>query len=398
MLVNSIPDKHNLIRDVGYMVIRFFWPNCTFRGKEWDAAPIDAFWVEAKLGEAKKSVFPLLSPEAIAESKELAKRYARVARDMANPPRPYCFLVARDLSTIDPFHVNYPVHPMWNAYSPFGEFQEHRISKLDELKTFALPDKIDWVGIQDQKTEEMTNSGSDSVLTAYDTWRSHHKEGLGWGLALYLANEICQRFYSSHGIVPHVIEHEGRGYYGIQLDRVSCQVNGENNPTIGRLTAAGNVENWITGGAGDHGLELVERAKRGEPVEPMVEEAIQYLRLSAYPLKSHLNCRHKRWGASYSFIFHIASLLALRNDEYIEIWNHPYHTDRIAKELDSKSDQKEHMGYFIFFNRKTERQVILAGDGRLLMPQRGESYWERYMRGESVIRLTESIEGLLCLP
>ncbi|HRT61993.1 MAG TPA: hypothetical protein P5551_06495 [Syntrophales bacterium] len=244
----------------------------------------------------------------------------------------------------------------------------------------------------------MIQTGASSVLTAYEIWSSREKEGHGWGLAWYLANEICQRFYSSHGIVPHVIEHEGLGYYGIQLDLVSCQINGKNNPTIGRLTAAGDVENWITGGPGDHGLELVERAKRGEPVAPMVEEAIQHLRLAAYPLKSHLSCRHKRWGASYTLIFHIASLLALRNDEFIEIWNHPYHTDRVAKELDTKSGQKEHMGYFIFLHNKTDRQVILAGDGRLLMPQQGDSYWERYMRGESVIHLTKSIEGLLGLP
>ncbi len=243
----------------------------------------------------------------------------------------------------------------------------------------------------------MIKTDSDNVHTAYETWRSQKKERYGWGLAWYLANEICQRFYGSHGIVPHVIEHEGLGYYGIQLDLVSCQVNGKNNPTIGRLTAAGNVENWITGGPGDHGLELVERAKRGEPAEPMVEEAIQHLRLIAYPLKSHLNCRHKRWGASYALIFHIAALLALRNDDYIDIWNHPYHTDRIAKDLDTKSDQKEHMGYFIFVDKKDGRRVILAGDGRLLKPHHGGSYWERYMRGESVIRLTKSIEGLLGL-
>jgi len=241
----------------------------------------------------------------------------------------------------------------------------------------------------------MNNSCSDNVLKAYETWRSIQQEGHGWGLAWYLANEICQRFYSSHGIVPHVIAHEGLGYYGIQLDHVPCQINGKNSKTLGRLTMSADVENWMTGGPGDHGLELVERANRGEPVEPMVQEAIQHLRLPAYPLKSHLNCRHKRWGASFTLIFQIASLIALRHDNRITIWNHPDHTYRVARELDPKIDQKEHMGHFILSDIKTDQKVILAGDGRLLMPHRDESYWERYMRGESVMMLTESLEGLL---
>jgi hypothetical protein len=132
----------------GDMVIRFFWPNCKHRGKEGEAEPLDSLWVEATKKEAERDIFPRICSEARAESKKLAKQYAHVAKEMADPPRPYCFLVAKDLSSIDPFHVNYPVHHMWNAYSPFGEFPEHRINDLDELKTFILPDKIDWVGIR----------------------------------------------------------------------------------------------------------------------------------------------------------------------------------------------------------------------------------------------------------
>jgi hypothetical protein len=252
-------------------------------------------------------------------------------------------------------------------------------------------DRVQW-------TTKMIRFCSHDVLTAYETWLSNHKEGHDWGLAWYLANEICLRFYCSHGIVPHVIAHEGLGYYGIQLDPVPCQINGKNTKTLGRLTISGDVENWITGGPGDHGLELVERANRGDPVEPMVQEAIQHLRLPAYPLKSHLNCRHKRWGDSYTLVFQIASLIALRHDNRIAIWNHPDHTYRMARELDPKIDQKEHLGHFVFSDTKTDQQVILAGDGRLLLPHNEESLWERYMRGDSAIRLTESIEGLLGLP
>jgi len=130
------------------MVVRFYWPDCEYRGKQWIKESIDAFWVEATLKEAVKSVFPMLSPEGIDESKKLAKEYLHVAREMAKPVRPYCFLVSRDLSSIAPFHVHYPVHHMWNAYSPFGEFEVHHISDLKELKTFIVPHNIEWVGIR----------------------------------------------------------------------------------------------------------------------------------------------------------------------------------------------------------------------------------------------------------
>lgn len=209
---------------------------------------------------------------------------------------------------------------------------------------------------------------SDNVLMAYETWRSTQKEGHGWGLAPYLANEIYFRFYSSHGIVPHVIAHEGLGYYGIQLDPIPCQINSKSTKTLGRLTMSRDVENWIAGGSGDHGLELVKRANRGEPVQPMVQEAIEHLQLPAYPLNSHLNCRHKRWGASYVLIFQIASLMALHHDNRIEIWNDPDHTYPVVRGLDPKIDQKEHMGHFILSKSDIDRRLILAGDVRLLQP------------------------------
>ena len=43
----------------------------------------------------------------------------------------------------------------------------------------------------------------------------------------------------------------------------------------------GDVENWSTGGPGDHGLELAGRAEAGEPVEPLIAEAIAHLDLPA---------------------------------------------------------------------------------------------------------------------
>ena len=76
-----------------------------------------------------------------------------------------------------------------------------------------------------------------------------------------------------------------------------------------------------------------------------------------------MNCRHKRWGASYELCFEIAAILELRHDpEELTIWNHPYHTERILTDLDPKASMKEHLGAFIF--KRYEKQIVLAADGR----------------------------------
>ena len=56
------------------MIVRCFWPSCDFRQKEWDASPIDAFWVEATHEEALQSVFPMLSQELQVESEQFGAR------------------------------------------------------------------------------------------------------------------------------------------------------------------------------------------------------------------------------------------------------------------------------------------------------------------------------------
>ena len=121
------------------MIVRWFWRECNFRGKLWGATPIDAFWVEATREEAVINVFPKLQPAEIEESEKFAERFLQLAEEICRPARPYCFLVARDLSTIVPFHVHYPFHQMWNAYSPFEEMEVVNIRLLEEIKTIALP-------------------------------------------------------------------------------------------------------------------------------------------------------------------------------------------------------------------------------------------------------------------
>lgn len=41
-----------------------------------------------------------------------------------------------------------------------------------------------------------------NLLSEYKRWRD--RQAGGWGLAWYLAAELCQRFYRSHGVArPH---------------------------------------------------------------------------------------------------------------------------------------------------------------------------------------------------
>ncbi len=226
------------------------------------------------------------------------------------------------------------------------------------------------------------------ISVAYEEYRKKHKGG--WGLAWYLAAEVCERFYASHGIVPYVICHDGLGYYGIQLDFVLCKLNPKDLPTLGRFTAAGNVENWITGGPGDHGLKLVDRAEAGESLETLLREAIAHLRLPPYPEVSHATCRHRRRGSAYVLVFKLFALLALRHEIREQVWNHANNTEHYAGELDPKFREKEHPGYFLFQHGYGSPAVLIAGDGRVLLPEDAQcNLWERYMQGES-------LGGLLC--
>lgn len=121
------------------MIVRWFWRDCNFRGKKWGATQMDAFWVEATKEEAINEVFPKLQPVAIEESLKFAEQFIHLAEELCRPASPYCFLVAQDLSTIDPFHVHYPFHQLWNAYSPFEVMATVNIQSLEEVRTLESP-------------------------------------------------------------------------------------------------------------------------------------------------------------------------------------------------------------------------------------------------------------------
>ena len=240
------------------------------------------------------------------------------------------------------------------------------------------------------------SSRSKSIYECFNEWRKENPRINNWGLAWFLANEFCKRFYSSHGIIPQVISHEGLGYYGIQISKTQCAVHGRNTEKYGRFTMFGNVENWSTGGPGDHGLNAVEIYENGENIESIVKRAIFHMRIPEIPAKTHLNCRHKRWGTSYQLLFEISTILAMKYDhETIEIWNHPYHTQRFIDKLDPKSKMNEHLGAFLF--RYKDNEIIFASDGRELSGTQDDNYWHRYMSGESPYDLFENLSQKLKL-
>jgi len=219
-----------------------------------------------------------------------------------------------------------------------------------------------------------------AVLTSFAKWRKEHNLDGSWGLAWFLANEICDRFYASHGLDPRVIAHDGLGYYGIELDTVACRVCPNESKPLGRITAGGDIENWQSGSTGDHRLNSIDMCERGASEEELVRGAIRHLDLRPIPHKSHVQCRHKRWGDSYKLCFEIATLIALTHDaDEIRIWNHPYHVDEKIRALDSQCAMKEHPGAFSIQGGGGE--FLLIGDGRVLGTKE-ENIWESFMLGE----------------
>lgn len=221
-------------------------------------------------------------------------------------------------------------------------------------------------------------------------WRMIRNPGQSWGLAWFLAYEFCRRYYSSHGIVPHVIDHEGLGYYGIRLDLVQCSRHPSTETAIGRMTIGGDVENWRTGSPGDHSLPTMEMCSRNISTEEIVQKAVAHMGIDPIPSLSHVGCRHQRWGSSYNLCFEIATMIALKNEYHdIQIWNHPYHTDRVVSEYDPQSEMKEHMGAFLF--NRGDKQLILTADGRLLDGSE-LNLWHIYMNGHGISYISDLIE------
>ncbi len=228
-----------------------------------------------------------------------------------------------------------------------------------------------------------------NTASLFEHWRTVKRPEQSWGLAWFLASEFCRRFYASHGLVPWVLTHEGLGYYGITINQLPCSVNPSSDEALGRFTMGGDVENWRTGGPGNHGCNLMDRCASGVPTEQLILAAISHFNIPPLPAKSHLSCRHKRWGASYELCFEIATLVALQYEPgEIQIWNHPAHTKRAIADYDPNPRMKEHPGAFLFIS--DDSKVCIAGDGRLL-DGGDQNLWVEYMSGKTAQVLSHVI-------
>lgn len=117
------------------MRTRLYWSKCTLKRSE--SEPVDTFWVEANNSEAKQLIFPYCSARQIESSLAYALRDHELSLLFSDPALAYCFLVAQDLSSIEPFAVYYPFSPMWDARSPFQSIEENQLSSLEDLKAIT---------------------------------------------------------------------------------------------------------------------------------------------------------------------------------------------------------------------------------------------------------------------
>jgi hypothetical protein len=123
------------------MLARYFWRKCEYL--EWSQCkdPIDSIWVEATESEAEQYIFPHLSQESIKESKIHAEKSFEIAKELANPVRPFCFLVSQNLSNIYACHAYYPFHQLWNGYSPFERMPLINLNTLSDITKIEIPEE-----------------------------------------------------------------------------------------------------------------------------------------------------------------------------------------------------------------------------------------------------------------
>lgn len=232
-----------------------------------------------------------------------------------------------------------------------------------------------------------------TVENLFVAWRAETRPRFGSGLAWYLSNEICRRYYRSHGIAPFVMHHGGLGYYGIELAQLPCRPTGlKDYQPLGRLTIAGNVENWGAGTPGDHGCGLAGQCAAGVTASAMVTLAIRHLGLPAMPAAAHKPCHHKRRGDSFVLLWEIATILALRNDlrrtdAYLRA--NGLEEGKPFLGLDGPPMTYRKPGHFWFGGNGED---VYVTDEGALCDGSGENLWLRYMAGESPADLATWIE------
>lgn len=116
------------------MKIKLYWPKCDYLNKQWIATGVDSYWVECTYEEAERKIFPHLSSGQIEDSKKNWEPKEEGARDIGIDIDRLCYLVSKDMQSIESFPWYYPYSGHWNAYCPFEAIKEIEIVELDELR------------------------------------------------------------------------------------------------------------------------------------------------------------------------------------------------------------------------------------------------------------------------
>lgn len=99
------------------------WPKAELLNGEWTRPGIDSFWIEASSEELDAIISHADDPDDLR---------AAIERDHRTE-KPYSFLVAVDLSSIQSFDPYYPESPQWVDGSPFVDIEPFELSDLGEL-------------------------------------------------------------------------------------------------------------------------------------------------------------------------------------------------------------------------------------------------------------------------
>lgn len=121
------------------MLIRYYWPKYKRQNGKRKNTSIDAFWIECTEDEAKENVFLHLNQELQLQAQNFGEEGKEIAREDSHPPRSFCFLATKDLSSIQPFWTHYPFGNLWNGYSPFISLPPQEIQFIEEVLSIVIP-------------------------------------------------------------------------------------------------------------------------------------------------------------------------------------------------------------------------------------------------------------------
>ncbi len=239
------------------------------------------------------------------------------------------------------------------------------------------------------------NANKGDLITHFKAYQRRGRED--WGLAWYQAAELADRLYTSHGVQPRSLSHDGLGYYGIGLHQLPCACMGGREKMYGRFTMMGNWQRWnAQGGPGDMQCAC-EEGLGGISLTISMFDCLEYFGLDGLSPDTthlHLTCRHMINGPAFCFLFRLAAMFCMRHGlgSNKGVSNEQWALRRLASEHDPEYREGSEVNYFLFYGR---HQFLLRDDGNILLPGPvGEHYglWESYLMGFSAESILDSVE------